>query len=494
MLTGSEVLIFIEGLGPRRVLNERCSLRALFGCKNKLRTVMNLPAPLLKVFRFLGVDRAIAYTIIGRGWSALSGPISILLLARFLTPVEQGFYYTFGSVLGLQIFFELGLSLVLVHFASHEKARVEWTSRGTLEGDPATKARLASLLRKSLLWYGCIAILIVAVILPVGLFFFGRYQPPGSVVEWELPWLWIVLISACSLVISPVFAVLEGCGLVRNIAFLRACQAITGSLVLWLALVTGWGLLAAPLLNTVGFLWGVGWLALRQQSCLVDLLPFRYGTTTVNWWTEVWQFQWKIALSWFSNYFIYQLFNPVLFAFYGAVAAGQMGMSISVTGAISTIAATWVSTKAVPFGGLIAKREFEKLDQLFFPSLWQSVSVVVLGGGAFWAISTYLYIINHPLSHRLLAPLPLGLLIATSVVNVIVYVEAVYLRSHKREPFLILSLLIGGLVGLSSYFLGKTFGATGMMVGYFVVNLVLGLGAGTWIFVQKRREWHAIPG
>lgn len=455
--------------------------------------MMNLPAPLLKAFRFLGVDRAIAYTVIGRGWSAVSGPISIILIARFLTPVEQGFYYTFGSVLGLQIFFELGLSLVLVHFASHEKAKMEWSSRGTLEGDPATKARLASLLRKSLLWYGCIAILIIAIILPAGLFFFGRYEPPGDGVEWKLPWLWIVLISALSLVISPIFAVLEGCGLVASIAFLRACQAIIGSLVLWLALFTGWGLLTAPILNTVGLLWAMGWLVLRQKSCLVDLLPFRYGTTCVNWWTEVWQFQWRIALSWFSNYFIYQLFNPVLFAFYGAAAAGQMGMSISVVGAISTIAATWVSTKAVPFGGLIAKREFEKLDRLFFPSLWQSVSLMVLGGSAFWVISTYLYGIGHPLSRRLLEPLPLGLLIASSVVNVIIYVEAVYLRSHKREPFLVLSLLIGVLVGLSTYFLGKRFGATGMMGGYFVVNLVLGFGVGTWIFIQKRREWHAAP-
>jgi hypothetical protein len=37
-----------------------------------------------------------------------------------LTAVEQGFYYTFGSVLALQVFVKLGLVTVIVQMASHE--------------------------------------------------------------------------------------------------------------------------------------------------------------------------------------------------------------------------------------------------------------------------------------------------------------------------------------------------------------------------------------
>ena len=37
---------------------------------------------------------------------------------------------------------------------------------------------------------------------------------------------------------------------------------------------------------------------------------------------------------------------------------------------------------------------------------------------------------------------------------------------------------------------GKQYGSTGMMAGYFVITLVGGLGWGSWIFQTKRLEWH----
>jgi hypothetical protein len=45
-----------------------------------------------------------------------------------------------------------------------------------------------------------------------------------------------------------------------------------------------------------------------------------------------------------------------------------------------------------------------------------------------------------------------------------------------------LSLALGASIGLSTYFGGKYFGATGMMLGYFLLYLLIGLGVGTPIF------------
>jgi hypothetical protein len=52
---------------------------------------------LYKIANLFGIDRAIAYTIIGKGFQVLAGPITIILIAQFLSPEEQGFYYTFAS-------------------------------------------------------------------------------------------------------------------------------------------------------------------------------------------------------------------------------------------------------------------------------------------------------------------------------------------------------------------------------------------------------------
>lgn len=452
-----------------------------------------VPRPLMRLLRFWGVDRAIGYTLIGRGLSVITGPITLLLIASYLTPAEQGYYFTFGNIIGLQIFFELGLGGVISQFASHEKARLDWTPEGTLEGDEASKSRLASLLFKSMLWYGVAAALVVAVVLPLGAVFFARQEQGGSV-NWLAPWMWIVLASAGSLLLVPIISVLYGCGLVSKIASLQVCQSLGGSLLLWLALALGGKLMAAPVMSTFGLVCGAAWLVLRQRGFLRDLAKrARAAGGEVSWRREVWPFQWRIALSWLSGYFIFQLFNPVMFAYHGPAAAGQMGMSLSIMASISAIAIAWVATKAPSFGTLIAKGEYQALDRLFFRCVWQSVALIVLGGAAFWFGTLLLRGVGHPLGQRLLPPLPLSLLVAASIVNYIVYAEAVYLRAHKQEPFLWISLASGGLIGASTYLLGKEFGAIGVMAGYLAVSTLVGLGAGTWVFFSKRRLWHSVP-
>jgi hypothetical protein len=205
----------------------------------------------------------------------------------------------------------------------------------------------------------------------------------------------------------------------------------------------------------------------------------------------MWPFQWRIALSYASGYFIYQTFTLFLFASHGAAAAGRMGLSMSVAASLGAIAIAWVSTKSAPFGSLVAKRDWAQMDRMFFPSLWLSTAVLIVADGAFWLVTLYL---NHThaaprLSTRLLPPLPLGLLLVAMVVNHFVGALGIYLRAHKQEPLLFMSLLGGALVCLSSYFLGRVWGATGMMAGNLAISF-LGLTLGTTTFRRKRRQWH----
>jgi hypothetical protein len=94
-----------------------------------------------------------------------------------------------------------------------------------------------------------------------------------------------------------------------------------------------------------------------------------------------------------------------------------------------------------------------------------------------------------PLAARVL-PLPVfGLLLATVLINHIIFSEAIYLRSHKREPFLPLSIVGGALSACSTVFLGKLWGAVGVTTGSFCLTAI-SVGFGTYIFITKRRQWH----
>ncbi len=445
---------------------------------------------LIHLLRRFGVDRAIAYTVIGRSWNVVSGAVTLLLIARFLSPEEQGFYYTFGSVIGLQVLFELGLGFVIFQYASHEKAKLEWTEAGCLVGDAKAYERLFSLLRKALLWYAALAVLVCALLIPGGLIFFGKYEGSSAHIGWQLPWIWAAVATAASLLVTPLVAVLEGAGRVAEVALVRTAQFVIGSLLTWAVLAGGGGLAAAPISNTVVFLVWIVWLVRKQAPFVKQALAFDPRGVGIDWRREVWPFQWRIALSGISSYFIFLLFTPVLFMFHGAAAAGQMGMSMAVMSAVAGIAAAWISTKLSPFGILIAQRDFRGLDELFFPALWKSVGILVFLSAILWLAVNFLYAMRHPLSGRLLPPVPLMIFMGTTVINHIVGIEAMYLRAHKEEPFLLLSVVVAVLTALSTYFLGKTSTVTAMLLGNFAITLLFSLCWGTAIFVKKRQAWH----
>lgn len=412
------------------------------------------------------------------------------MIAKLLSPEQQGYFYTFLSLTALNVFFELGLSYVVMQVAAHESATLTWNDEGTLGGDASRLARIAALFRKAVRWYGVAALAMVALLIPAGLVFFGRAAVEASGVTWQLPWMLAAAAVALNLSITPFLAVLEGSGLVAQVTFVRAIGNIAKSVALWVALASGLGLFAVFLLNVAQFTWSAGWLLAKRRPFFADLWSRRAAAHGFDWRREVWPFQWKIALSWLSGYFLFQLFTPLMFAFEGPVPAGQMGMSISVTSAILTVGMAWIQTKGAPLGRLIATRDFRALDGLFFRAMRQSFAVVALGQSAFWLAVYVLRTLQHPLAQRVLDPLPLALLAATAIVNQVIFAQALYLRAHKQEPFLWPSVFGAVATAIASYWLGRCCGATGMMMGNFFLTLP-GIALSTWIFVTKRRLWHA---
>lgn len=437
----------------------------------------------------LGLDRAILFTIFGRGWSSIAGLVTVTLIARFLSPAEQGYYYTFGSLVALQIVFELGFSYVILQMASHERAHLSISSDNIVTGDVVAHGRLASVLQKAVRWYSVAAVLMAIVLVPTGMAFFNSHQHSSQSVSWRFPWCFAVLAASLNFQLDPLLSFLEGCGFVANVARLRFVQAVVGSLLAWAVLITNNGLFAPGMVLSGTALTAAVWL-LGKRKLLFGLMRFQPGANRIQWRTEAWHFQWKIAVSWICGYFIFQLFNPVLFAFRGPISAGQMGMSLSLASALQSVSISWINTKSAPFGSMIARKEYARLDQVFFKALKQSLAVCIVGAFAIWIGSVYLNHENIPFAHRLLSPLPLGFLLVATMLNSIVSAEALYLRAHKQEKFLLNSVLGALLIASSTYWFGKLFGAIGMVSGYLAVVVLMGLPLGTFTFFKYRKIWH----
>jgi hypothetical protein len=443
---------------------------------------------LMRLRHTIGLDRAIAFTVLGRLFQGMGSLVTVLLIVHLLTPAEQGYYYALWSLVALQAVFELGFSFVILQIAAHERAHLQFHADGSVSGSPIAHIRLASVLQRAVRWYAVAAVIMLVALLFGGSRFFATHQQHGFETTWVFPLRITAMACAFTFLVGPVLSFLEGCGQVVPVAHTRFFQSIVSTLAAWGAMLSHHALLApAIVLISMGGVASI--LIYSRRSLLLPLLKLRTEKHAVSWRYEVWPFQWKIAVSWLCDYFIFQLFTPVLFAFRGPVEAGQMGVSMNIVLQMSGIMLAWMTTKSAPFGSLIAQKDIRGLDHLFFRTLWQSLALfcacatsVLLG---VCLISRFM----PNLGHRFVQWPVFLFLLLTALSSHVVQCEALYLRAHKCEPFLMQSIVVASCTATSVLLVAGPLGTIGVSGAYFLVLGVGGVISATLIFRYKRRYW-----
>ena len=443
----------------------------------------------VRLLRVLGVDRAVGYAVLGNLTALILGPFTVLIIAWRFSPELQGYYYTFGSLMALQALFDLGLGQAIIQFASHEWSALSLDEKGRIVGDEAALSRLLSLGRMSFKWYGWAAILLVIGLGPGGYAFFSK--SPGGGVSWSGPWAALCIGVGAGFTLLPVFSLLQGCNQVPQFWFYRWIQQVVNGISIWAAILLGAGLWTMPVASAAGLLWSVFFLLRRYPGFIGSFLT--PPAVRIRWRTEVWPLQWRIAISWIGAYFTTSLFVPILFRLSGPVAAGQMGMTITLSFVLLAVSSNWVVTKGPRFGVLIAQGEYRELDRLFRKSFLSSITTSCIGAVTISLGVFLLHRFQHPLSARILSPLPTVLLLSATVLSSATLGISIYLRAHKREPLAPVYLLTSLVVLALALMLGERFGALGITAGYLGVIAVIQLPLSYVVFKRRRAEWHLIP-
>ncbi len=139
--------------------------------------------------RRLGLDGPVAYTFLARIVNIVGSTGTVLLIVRFLSPVEQGYYYTLLSLVSLQMVFELGFSFVIQQLATHEcvhlqsacRRKRDRRPRGTSSSGIRSAAYVAVVYRCS----RCNG----SILVPLGTVFFAHHTAGAHPVAWQGPWL-----------------------------------------------------------------------------------------------------------------------------------------------------------------------------------------------------------------------------------------------------------------------------------------------------------------
>lgn len=441
----------------------------------------------------LGIDKAILYTILGKGLQISTAAFTVLFIAKYLSPNEQGYYYTFGSIVAIQVFFELGLTSIITQFVAHEASHLQIINGTELQGEEKYKSRLSSLLRFCTKWYIVFAFLLLVALIVIGYFFFTKYGNSHDI-TWKLPWVLLVIGTAFNLFISPIISFIEGLGKVKEVAQIRLVQQILHPIIVWGGLALGSKLFvsgADAILRVVV----VGIIILKSPFYKLLRNIWNYlNVEKVSYKSEIFPYQWRIALSWISGYFIFQLFNPVLFATEGAKIAGQMGMTMAALNGVQALSQSWINTKVPRFSGLIAKKDYSTLDNLFRRTMKQMMfvgtSMLILFVITIGIIQSFhITFFGMDLGARFLPIFPLFLMAWSVFTMLPISCWATYLRCHKKEPLLLNSIVVGILCCLSTLIIGNLYGLIGITISFSLLRFI----SLTWIYSiykTKKEQWH----
>ena len=440
----------------------------------------------------IGVDAPVFFSVLARAWQLLTGPITMTMMALYFTPEMRGYFYTFGSILALQVFFELSLHIVLINVSSHEWVNLGINEAGELDGEPAAQSRLVSLLKNSLRGYALAAVLFILLCGPGGAVFLARESLPAS--AWVLPWSVLVILTGCLLALQPLTAILEGCDQLAVVNRYRFRQAVCGSLAVWAIIASGLGLWAAAASAAVRLGWELHLVGIHYGRFFRSFFRTTRSAVIV-WGAEVWPLQWRLAIQGIATWGTLQLLTPVIWTYHGDAEAGRMGMTWAVLVALQAAASAWVDTRRPKFGQLVATRSSSELNRLFFRC--SSFSMIVLAAGVvlFCGVLAVLPQIASPYARKLsdafVSPQSAAILSLGILVYQIPNCQTIYIRAHKREPFLIPSLIVSGCIATSVNVFGLYYGVLGAASGWTASICLVQLPLWTRIWSRAYREWHA---
>jgi hypothetical protein len=435
------------------------------------------------------VDSHVFATLLFRSWSMIAGGVTVLLIPLCLSSVQQGYYYTFASILALQVFFELGMGQVIVQVVAHEAADLRLGADGRYLGSDERMSRMNGLRRLLGRWYVLATVLFLICVNVMGWLFFRGHELPWQ--QWAAPWFLLVAATACNLMLSWRIAIIEGFALVREVGRLRLFQSMLGFALMWTVLISGGGLWVVAIVPAMAAVCSTIWIRRRPAADVLAPMPVAPDApaSQINWVTEILPFQWRIAVSWISGFFIFQLFAPMIFKYHGAVEAGRVGLGITIFNSVVSVGTSWVAAKVPTFGRLIAQCQNVDASALFKRLTIMTVAFAISTSLVLLLIDYELAVHEFRIALRLPAVPVLAFLALAAIGNSFVLSAAMYMRAHKEEPLLASAVAMAIATGLAVT-LAAPYGAMWVVGSYGILVWLIGV---PWTAAILLRRYYRSP-
>ena len=437
------------------------------------------------------LDKSTLITILSRASSAVLGVLVLFLLSQKLTQVEQGYYFTFYSVLALQFIFDLGFSTIIKQFVGSEVGKYKLALKcrnDGIAGSITDNIKLLEMIRFIIKWYSLLVVVISVILIVIGLLFFKQSEDN---VNWFFPWIVIVIFTAVNLFNLALLSVCEGLDKILQVSKVILLQSLIAPIGVIIALYLDLklyspsvGLFIKILISFFGILYIAGPI-LRTAFC-------NASSNSFVWKKDMLPMQWRMFVSILCGYIILQLFTPLSFKFLGAIYAGQIGLSLNVIQLIVSISSVVYLIKIPIYSSLIGENKVADANQLFRSNAKISFSLLAT---IFIIFLSFIYLstsLNLPylaeLSSRFLPLKELFLLCIAYFIYMLFSSLASFSRCFREELFLKQSIFTSLFIIIGFSLTITKFQGIGLILTFLCVNLLYCLPNGYKIYTQQLKE------
>jgi hypothetical protein len=358
---------------------------------------------------------------------------------------EQGIFFTFLSIAAIQSIFEAGITSVFFFHVAHEKSNLVEAAESNLIGAGGALQRLHYLIKYARWWFTTLAIIFAVLVGISGYYFLSSSISTENLsISWQFPYF--LLIAAVSLALFNLsrIPIIEGYGEIAQVAKYRLRSNVISSVVLWIGMAGGWGL------------WALALSYFIQNSLMAAQINFLFNqlkidsytkidtgkSLTINWRSEIFPFQWRIAISYFCGYIISQSIIPFVLHTHGSEAAGQVGLMLAIFNSLAVIIASYMYAAAPKYATYIARKNREPLIKLFSKVTIFSLAAAVVIYGMVLLSSALIKNYIPFFSYRLANTEVIFWMAVIGMINVYVGSASTLVRAQKKEPMLLSSIAI----------------------------------------------------
>lgn len=431
-----------------------------------------------------GLDELVLFSVLAKMFQALGMVVLLLSVSLYLDDTQRGFYFSFTSIASLQVFFELGIGVVITQHA----ARYIVDCGGSLDFDDnsnlAAFNKIRGLFQFNLIWTNLAGLLLFITMMPLGIIFFNSV-PESDSVSWFLEWLILCIGIAMFLPMSSQLSFFEGAGYLREVLKLRLFLALSSYIVAVLVLFFGYALYAVSCIFITQVAIIAIWVASNKKNILklmfVELPTY---SSFFYWFKHLLPMQSRIAIAFIFGNLSIQVSTPITLSYFGATAAGEIGLLIAITNMFIGFMGAWMATKIPIFSKLIEDGNISSLNELFNSTIKKSSLVFIVLSIVIYSFSLVYFQFTESKFTSSNTVISFLLLAALASIS---YAQAVYLRSFLKELFALSSFCNAAFFFMLYPLLLSNFGVIGLIT-CLLGAMFLSTSITTLIFINFKRK------